>query len=102
MSLRITPTAEPATFLVEGELDLATADELASVLTDQARRGAQVTLDLSGLTFIDSTGLAILLRTATSSGTTGPLVLLRPSKAVRRVFDLTLPHGAPGLEIRED
>jgi anti-anti-sigma factor len=93
--------AEPSMFQVEGELDLATADELASVLAAEARRGAQVTLELSGLTFIDSTGLAVLIRTATSSGTTGPLVLLRPSKAVRRVLDLTLPSGAPGLEIRE-
>jgi len=29
----------------------------------------------------------------------GPLVLRRPSDAVRRVLDVALPGGAPGIEI---
>jgi anti-anti-sigma factor len=48
--------------VVRGEIDLATVgmieDELASL------GGRPVVLDLSGVTFLDSTGVALLIRTA--------------------------------------
>ena len=46
-----------------GELDMATQGELRAALERQAARGA-VTLDLSGLRFIDTSGLRLVLETA--------------------------------------
>jgi anti-anti-sigma factor len=44
---------------VAGEIDMATAPQLESCLNDHADR--DVTVDLSGVTFVDSTGLAVLV-----------------------------------------
>src|SRR3954451_16947535 len=44
---------------IAGELDLATAPELETVLHGLERQCARIVLDLSHLTFIDSTGLRL-------------------------------------------
>jgi anti-sigma B factor antagonist len=49
-----------------GELDVATQAELRAALEQQAERGA-VTLDLSGLRFMDTSGLRLILETAEAS-----------------------------------
>ena len=50
------------TIQVEGELDLATAERLERELTRaEATDVLSIVLDLSGLTFIDSTGVRLLL-----------------------------------------
>ena len=51
------------TVAVRGELDVATAPALERVLVDHARRGGPVVLDLRELSFIDASGLGLLLRT---------------------------------------
>lgn len=48
---------------VFGELDLATAGELGAALDRERIGGRSVLLDLSGVEFLDSTGLTIILRT---------------------------------------
>lgn len=47
---------------VAGELDLATAEELDSRLMEILARAHQVVLDLGELSFMDSTGLASIIR----------------------------------------
>ena len=72
---------------LEGELDMADTDalvEATAALTDQA---GDLTLDLRGLTFIDSSGLLALLRTADRVHG-GNLILLQPTEQVRTVFDM--------------
>lgn len=57
------PPCGGVTCFVSGEIDLATADELcAHILDAYAAHGAPVTLDLSGVTFMDVSGLHVLLR----------------------------------------
>lgn len=72
-------TEEGVTLKVVGELDLATAPVLTEGV-ERLRRGATVlTLDLSDLGFMDSTGLRLLIeldRRATREG--WKLVLIRP------------------------
>ena len=46
---------------VAGELDLATVPELSNVLEGLERECRRIVLDVSGLTFIDSTGLRLAL-----------------------------------------
>lgn len=72
---------------LEGELDMADTDALLEAAATLAERPGDLTLDLSGLTFIDSTGLLGLLRTADRVHG-GSLTLLRPTEQVRKVFDM--------------
>ena len=76
---------------VEGELDLATADQLTEILTRELGDGRSVFLDLSLVDFIDSTGLAAIVNAqhcAAASGTTLQLCSeMRPQP--RRLMELT-------------
>jgi anti-anti-sigma factor len=94
--IRIGRTAD--SLAVEGEIDLAVADQLDTAVRGALDDGVTV-LDLSRVTFLDSTGLRIILTASRAVNSGGPLVLRRPSDAVRRVLDVALPGGAPGIEI---
>jgi anti-sigma B factor antagonist len=76
---------------LEGELDLGTApqlrDELARLTADGARL---VTVDLSDLAFIDSTGLSVLitgLKRLRQQG--GDMALRSPTPSTRKVLEIT-------------
>jgi anti-anti-sigma factor len=73
-----------------GELDLASAasveDELELVEATDAR---MIVLDLSGLQYVDSSGIALLLAAhARSRGDGDRLTLIRGSAEIQRVFEL--------------
>ena len=78
------------TLLVRGELDLATADDLRRQLhavIEESHSPAYI--DLSGVTFFDSSSIAVLIdahRLAPSHGS--ELIVISPSPACRRVFDI--------------
>lgn len=74
-----------------GELDLATADRLQDALDEaSARPGARVCLDLSALRFLDSSGLAAIIRAHTAIGEhDGHLVVVCVDGPIRRVFETT-------------
>ena len=73
-----------------GELDLATAPDVQRELDRaEASDAREIVLDLSGLRFIDSTGLRLVLTAHARSRSDGDrLRLLRGSEPVHRVFDL--------------
>jgi anti-sigma B factor antagonist len=77
---------------VFGELDLATAPKLCSLL-DAARiqRVKRVVVDLTGVDFCDSTGLRALMGASTELRVGGGrlAVALLPDGAVSRLFDVT-------------
>jgi anti-anti-sigma factor len=97
MLLEITPTEEG--FKLDGELDLATAGDLGAALSTRELRHPLV-LDFSGVSFMDSSGLRALLEAVRSRDGNGALVILKPQSHVQRVFDISLPDGVPGLEVR--
>jgi anti-sigma B factor antagonist len=74
-----------------GELDIGGAPEAEDVLREAEGDGvSDLTLDLSGLTFMDSTGLRLVVaadRRAREAGRT--LHVVRGPAAVQRVFELT-------------
>ena len=76
---------------VRGELDIASALGLAGPLTDIATDGDRhVVLDLTGLSFMDSTGMSVLLnarRRLTRQGR--QLLVVCPEGPVMRLFELT-------------
>ena len=74
---------------VYGELDVASGPELEKQIKRLQWAGASaIVIDLSGLDFIDSTGLHVLIR-AQQRSEPGRLSLLRGSRNVHRVFELT-------------
>jgi len=84
---------------VHGELDIATAPELVDLLERLRHHGHAVTLDLAAVTFMDSTGLTMLMdahRAAEESAWT--FTVSRASPAVRRVFVLAGVNGVLGDE----
>jgi anti-sigma B factor antagonist len=70
---------------LRGELDMATAPGLLHWLTEKAR--SRLIVDLSELTFMDSSGVAVMIQAKDRLG--DALVLSRPRSNVRRVFELT-------------
>lgn len=110
-------TVDPAEFSVKtnrgdegvvveagGELDLAVSPALEAALTADELDGGPVVLDLTELTFMDSSGLRVLLVAAerfVSSGTAWALVLPEESP-VRRVLSLSETESElPLYETRE-
>jgi anti-anti-sigma factor len=75
---------------VAGELDLASVPELRAALEAAAQSGLPVVLDVSDVTFIDSTALGALLRANDELASDGPgMVLVCPGGPVRRLLMLT-------------
>jgi anti-sigma B factor antagonist len=74
-----------------GELDIATTPELEWTLAELVDSGAgHVILDLRGLSFMDSTGLRLLLeRNAASRADSHRFTLIAGPPEVQRLFDLT-------------
>ena len=77
-----------------GELDMSTAAQLDEVLGTAVEQGGAVTIDLSKLTFMDSTGIGVFLRAAVSLRGRGCLILHGEQDRVRRVLDLVRVDGS--------
>ena len=75
---------------VIGELDMATAPALGDALVGVQRSGVrEVTLDVGAVTFIDSTGLRVILQAWKRAQTNGhSIVVVRASRYVWRLFEL--------------
>jgi anti-sigma B factor antagonist len=73
---------------LHGELDLASADGLADALVEVA--GSTVVVDLSDLTFMDSTGISALAvaRNRILAEGQGQLVVTRPGGIVGKALEI--------------
>lgn len=84
---------------VRGEVDLDTVGELRDFL-DQLDGSGPVVIEAAGTQFMDSSGLNLLLELASRGRIGAPGVIIRnPSRPVRRLFEVALPSGMPGLEL---
>lgn len=74
----------------QGELDLHTAPRLAAALAPHVDAGEWVIADLTAVTFMDSSGVAVLVNAlAAARGTGAELVVVAPEPRVRRVLAIT-------------
>lgn len=81
-----------------GELDMSTVPALDPVLEAAVERGGPVLLDLTELSFLDSSGIHALMKAARSLGGRGCLILHGEQGRVGRVLDLVGINGdVPGL-----
>jgi anti-anti-sigma factor len=95
------------TISVRGELDLSTAPELEGPLEEMLESGeGSILIDLSQCEFIDSTGIALIVRAwqRLDSGENGrALVICSHNDQVRRVLEITgLELSIPVHMTRED
>jgi anti-sigma B factor antagonist len=90
LEARLSQDGELATLALAGELDLAGVDTARERLAEAvAAEPARVVIDLSELTFIDSTGISFLL-SAVKQDDEGRLNFVAcKASAVRRVFTIT-------------
>jgi anti-sigma B factor antagonist len=83
--------ADP-TVVVRGEIDIATADRFEKSLQQAASLGQPIVIDLRDTTFMDSTGLSVLVRLASTLGDPpdpSKLVLESPQPAVRKTLTVS-------------
>jgi anti-sigma B factor antagonist len=79
-----------AVLRLEGEFDLAAVEAFAKWAEHAQSASRQVTVDLSGITFIDSSGLNSLLRLRRSTMAAGGGMTIRnPSDCVQQLFAIT-------------
>jgi anti-anti-sigma factor len=101
-SAELVPERETLVVAAHGELDIAAVPELHAAL-DEARSAGfeQVVLDLTGLTFIDSAGVAVVVGAATDRPGR-PAVAVEPGYgAARRLLALTgVLDGLPARQER--
>lgn len=101
MSLSINTSEDAGRVLVEGEVDVSNADELRDAVDAALSLDApEVTVDLSQVPYIDSTGIGVLVGAAHRAADAGKkLVVASPQKNVARVLGLL--GVADDLNIRQ-
>lgn len=89
--IEVRPERDHVVVVAAGELDLATADVLETEVAELFERGVTaVTVDLRRLTFMDSSGLRLLIRLDERARTDGCAFALRDGEGpVRRLLELT-------------
>ena len=88
--IAVTPDEDRVLVAPVGELDLSTAVPLEEEIKGLQDRGLDIVLDLRGLTFLDSSGLRLLVNArgeALEAGTT--FSLIDGASRVCRVLDIT-------------
>ena len=108
LTLRITAgdgAPGTTTLILVGEVDCSSAPRLRRRIGAELAAGTNtLVLDLAGVSFLDASGIGVLvggLRRTREAG--GDLVVLRASRAVERVFEVTglssllAPAAAPGV-----
>jgi len=83
-------SAEGLRLLLRGDLDLATAREFEHRLEEASRKApAAITVDLTGLSFLDSRGLRAILGAQQLCDERGCRLTVIASEQAQRLFDLT-------------
>jgi anti-anti-sigma factor len=100
-TLRVTPLPDGSGYALTGMLDLSTAATARDRLDAAWRPGATVNLDLSGLEFMDSTGLNLICGGLLTLGEQGSLVLRNARGIVRRILTVSGIEERPNVRLEE-
>ena len=90
VALVVEATTSPRGFRIAGDLDVSTAAQLADALDPEVGRGGDLTLDLAGVKFVDSSGLQLLMQAARKLEGRGRLILVAPQPPVKLLFGYIL------------
>jgi anti-anti-sigma factor len=91
LKIKLQPDPQGVRITLAGEVDLATVPELDRLLDDLAdREHGRLLIDLSSVEFMDSTGLASIIRALRAADANGHGLTVRGgSPQVQRLFELT-------------
>ena len=91
LRIEVANTTSPTTVVLTGEIDIATAGRVRDALIAISRGGEKkVVVDMTNVTFMDSTGLAALVGPLKRfRSMNGQIVLRSPTGSVRKVLELT-------------
>ena len=89
---------EPGVLVVEGELDSANRPLFERAITEAVRAGGPLVLDVSGVTYMDSSALQALIA-AVESISPGWLALRGVHGPTERLMKITNVGRMPGLRI---
>jgi anti-anti-sigma factor len=101
-SISVDHLAAITTVVLHGEIDAALSGRLDALRAQADAAGYPVTLDVTRVSFMDSTGVAFLVRLHRSVAP-HPVTILRPTAAVRYLLEVTqltqvfrIEDGRPG------
>lgn len=93
LSYTVDRTGANPVAVLAGEIDVASIEALEAAITateQDAAEGADVVLDMTEVTFLDSSGLRVLVTANDRLDTAGSrLVIRRPPASVLRVLEIT-------------
>lgn len=91
LSWTIDDDRKPAVVELTGTIDLATTPQLRQLLTERAYVGDDLVLDLTGVTFMDSSGLGALVTSQRKFVQRRATLALAALQApVARIFEMTM------------
>jgi anti-anti-sigma factor len=90
---------DPRGLELSGELDLATTPALIERAAPLAEDDGDLSLDLSGVRFIDSQGIRGFIRIAHALEGRGRLRLVRPSEEIRKLFEIVRVDDFPNITV---
>ena len=102
MLLTVERTEQPRGFRLVGELDASNVGMLGDALEREVTKGGDLTLDLGGLAFMDSSGIQVLIKTAQDLSDNGRLILRSPGDLVRRILSLIPMDKLANVEIVDE
>ena len=91
LEIEVQQTESRALVAIAGELDTSTASYLYDALSDlELTNIRHVVLDLAKVTFMDSTGLSVIVTEHKRlNHVNGTLTIFSPPSAIRRLFEIT-------------
>ena len=100
--LRLEKGEGPGSFRLIGELDNSNVLQVTTRLQAKLREADQLTLNASDLTFMDVQGLRMLIELGEEAAKRETSVtLINCSRQIKRLLDVAVPTGIPGVEIVE-
>ncbi len=92
-AFEVEPLDTPRSFRLRGTFGVASAGSLHELLDEVCRTGGDLTLDLSGVTFMDSVGLRAIIQACMGLADTGTVRLVNPAGQVRRLLQVSGIEG---------
>ena len=89
LSIRNTVRAGRHTIALTGELDLDSANKLEKAVREVCASGTRLVIDLREVTFMDSTGLRVLIVAGTLCEEKGHELRIIPGEDIQRVLEVS-------------
>ena len=89
MNIKIEKVDNSTVFKLEGRLDTVTAPELEQVINNEGESLENLVLDFSGINYISSAGLRVLLGAQKKMNVQGSMELVNVNENIMDIFEMT-------------